>query len=82
MLSSTQEAQQIKARVLHTIKYGLEFDLSTDQCKQFLKRHVNSNAVMVILIIDINGSTQMSIALPHQNLLPYYKSFRRKQDSR
>jgi adenylate cyclase len=64
MLSSTQEAQQIKARVLHTIKHGLEFDLSTDQCKQFLKRHVNSNAVMVILIIDINGSTQMSIALP------------------
>lgn len=64
MLSSTQEAQQIKARVLHTIKYGLEFDLSTEQCKQFLKRHVNSNAVMVILIIDINGSTQMSITLP------------------
>ena len=64
MLSSTQEAQQIKARVLHTIKYGLEFDLSTEPCKQFLKRHVNSNALMVILIIDINGSTQMSITLP------------------
>lgn len=64
MLSSTQEAQQIKARVLHTIKSGLEFDLSTEQCKQFLKRHVNSNASMVILIIDINGSTQMSITLP------------------
>lgn len=64
MLSSTQEAQQIKARVLHTIKYGLEFDLSIEQSKQFLKRHVNSNAVLVILIIDINGSTQMSITLP------------------
>jgi len=80
MLSSTQEAQQIKARVLHTIKYGLEFDLSTEQCKQFLKRHVNSNAIMVILIIDINGSTQMSIT-HHQNLLQYYRYFRRKQDS-
>ncbi len=64
MLSSTQEVQQIKARVLHTIKHGLEFDLSTEQCKQFLKRHVNSNAVMVILLIDINGSTHMSITLP------------------
>jgi len=64
MLSSTEEAQQIKARVLHTIKSGLEFDLSTEQCKQFLKRHVNSNASMVVLIIDINGSTQMSITLP------------------
>ena len=64
MLSSTQEVQQIKARVLHTIKHGLEFDLSTEQCKQFLKRHVNSNALMVILLIDINGSTHMSITLP------------------
>jgi adenylate cyclase len=64
MLSSAQEVQQIKARVLHTIKHGLEFDLSTEQCKQFLKRHVNSNAVMVILLIDINGSTHMSITLP------------------
>jgi adenylate cyclase len=63
MLSSSQEVQQIKARVLHTIKHGLEFDLSTEQCKQFLKRHVNSNAVMVILLIDINGSTHMSITL-------------------
>jgi len=64
MLSSAQEVQQIKARVLHTIKHGLEFDLSTEQCKQFLKRHVNSNAVRVILLIDINGSTHMSITLP------------------
>jgi adenylate cyclase len=64
MLSSAQEAQQIKARVLHTIKHGLEFDLSTEQCRRFLKRHVNSNAIMVILLIDINGSTQMSITLP------------------
>jgi class 3 adenylate cyclase len=64
MLSSAQEVQQIKARVLHTINHGLEFDLSTEQCKQFLKRHVNSNAVMVILLIDINGSTHMSITLP------------------
>jgi adenylate cyclase len=64
LLTSAQETQQIKARVLHTIKHGLEFDLSTEQCKQFLKRHVNSNAVMVILVIDINGSTQMSITSP------------------
>jgi len=56
--------QRIGARVLHTVQYGLEFDLTTEQCKHFLKRHVNSNTTMVVLFIDINGSTQMSNTLP------------------
>lgn len=67
MLASTEDVQRIQARVLHTIRNGLEFDLTTDQCKQFLKRHVNSNTTMVVLFVDINGSTQMSIALPPPN---------------
>ena len=49
---------------MHTIKHGLEFDLTTEQCKQLLKRHVNSNTSIVVLYIDINGSTRMSISLP------------------
>jgi hypothetical protein len=64
MLASTEDVQRIQARVLHTIRNGLEFDLTTYQCKQFLKRHVNSNTSMVVLFVDINGSTQMSINLP------------------
>lgn len=64
MFPSAQDVGQIRARVLHTIQYGLEFDLTTEQCKHFLKRHVNSNTTMVVLFIDINGSTQMSITLP------------------
>lgn len=64
MLSSEQDVKQIKSRVLHTMKHGPEFDLTTEQSKQLLKRHVNSNTTMAVLIIDINGSTQMSITLP------------------
>ncbi|MGA8404236.1 MAG: adenylate/guanylate cyclase domain-containing protein, partial [Nitrososphaeraceae archaeon] len=64
MFPSAQDVGQIRARVLHTIRYGLEFDLTTEQSKYLLKRHVNSNTTMVILFVDINGSTQMSITLP------------------
>lgn len=64
MLSSTEDIQRIQARVLHTLEYGLEFDLNTDQGKHFLKRHVNSNTTLVVLFIDIDGSTEMSITLP------------------
>ena len=64
MFPSAQDVGQIRARVMHTIRYGLKFDLTTEQSKYLLKRHVNSNTTMVILFIDINGSTQMSITLP------------------
>ena len=64
MLSSAQDVEHIRTRVVHTIQHGLEFDLTTEQSKQLLKRHVNSNTTMIVLFIDINGSTQMSITLP------------------
>jgi class 3 adenylate cyclase len=64
LLPTVQDVEKIKARVLHTIQNGLEFDLTTEHSKHFLKRHVNSNAMMVILFIDINGSTQMTMTLP------------------
>ena len=53
MFPSAQDVGQIRARVLHTIRYGLEFDLTTEQSKYLLKRHVNSNTTMVILFVDI-----------------------------
>lgn len=64
MLTSAEDMQRIRARVLHTIQYGLEFDLTTEEGKHLLKRHVNSNVTIVVLFIGINGSTQMSITLP------------------
>jgi class 3 adenylate cyclase len=63
LLTSIEDVQRIQARVLHTIEHGLEFDLTTEQGKHFLKRHVNANTTLVVLFIDINGSTQMSITL-------------------
>lgn len=64
MFPSAQDVGQISARVLHTIQHGLEFDLTTEQSKHLLERHVNSNTMMVVLFVDINGSTQMSFTLP------------------
>lgn len=71
MFPSAQDVGQIRARVLHTIRYGLEFDLTTEQSKYLLKRHVNSNTTMVILFVDINGSTQMSITLRPSEICYY-----------
>ncbi|VFJ12783.1 adenylate/guanylate cyclase domain-containing protein [Candidatus Nitrosocosmicus franklandus] len=51
----------IQERVNHSIENGgLYIDLSTDSCRKFLQRKVNTNANVVVMYVDIAGSTQMS----------------------
>ena len=47
---------------------GLFIDLSTDSCRKYLQRKVNTKTNVVIMYVDIAGSTQMSHDLPSLNL--------------
>lgn len=59
----------IQQRVSHSIdNNGLFIDLSTDSCRKFLQRKVNSNANVVVMYVDIAGSTQMSHDISPVNL--------------
>jgi class 3 adenylate cyclase len=42
----------------------VQIDLSTESCKRFLRRRVNQKIGVVILYVDIDGSTKMSRSLP------------------
>jgi adenylate cyclase len=55
--------EQIRARVAKTLTHGIQLDMSTDESKKLLKRHVNRKTNVVIMIIDINNSTEMSLSL-------------------
>ena len=48
----------------NTLTDGIQIDMSTDESKKFLKRHTNRKTNVVIMFIDINNSTQMSLPLP------------------
>ncbi len=53
--------QNVQKRVSNSVaNQGLLIDLSTDSCKRYLKGKVNTNDELVIMYIDIAGSTQMS----------------------
>lgn len=41
----------------------MQIDLSTELCKRFLRRHVNCKIGVVILYVDIDGSTRMSMSV-------------------
>jgi class 3 adenylate cyclase len=56
--------EQIRARVTKTLKDGIQLNMSTEESKKFLRRHVNTRTNLVIMIIDINNSTQLSLTLP------------------
>ena len=67
--------EQIRARITKTIKDGIQLNMSTEESKKFLRRHVNTKTNLVIMIIDINNSTQMSLTLPEFEFALILQSF-------
>ena len=55
---------QARARVTRTLMDGIRLNMSTEEAKKLLKRHVNTKINLVTMFVDINDSTQMSLSLP------------------
>ena len=56
--------EQIRARVTKTLKDGIQLNISTEESKKLLRRHVNTKTNLVVMFVDINNSTEMSLSLP------------------
>ena len=63
LFSPAKDLNAAQARVRQTLDKGVQIDLSTESCKRFLRRKVNQKVAVVILYVDIDGSTKMSMAL-------------------
>ncbi len=63
LLSPAKDLRAAQARVRQTLDIGVQIDLSTESCKRFLRRKVNQKVDVVILYVDIDGSTKMSMTL-------------------
>lgn len=50
-----------------TLSQGPPIDLSTLKCNQYLRRHVNNKTKLVVLCVDLVGSTKLTLSLlPHE----------------
>jgi adenylate cyclase len=56
--------EQTRARVSKTLSEGIQLNMSTEESKKLLRRHVNSKTHLVTMFVDINNSTEMSLSLP------------------
>jgi adenylate cyclase len=67
--------EQTCSRITKTLKDGIQLNMSTEECKKFLKRHVNSKTNLVIMFVDINSSTQMSLTLSEKKFALILQTF-------
>lgn len=67
--------EQIRARVVKTLAHGIQLNISTDESKKLLKRHVNRKTNLVIMIIDVNNSTEMSLTLSEDRFAVLIQTF-------
>jgi class 3 adenylate cyclase len=67
--------EQIRARVAKTLTAGVQLNMSTDESKKLLKRHVNKKTNVVIVFIDVNNSTEMSLSLPEDRFALMIQTF-------
>ena len=57
------DLSEIRARVNKTLMDGLQLDMSTQDCAKLLRRQVNTKINLVIMFVDINNSTELSLTL-------------------
>ena len=67
--------QQIRARVNRTLSDGIQLNMSTEESKKMLRRHVDSKTNLVIMFVDINDSTNMSLSLSQNKFALIVRTF-------
>lgn len=73
--NNTSSLQQIRARINKTLIDGVQLNMSTDESKKLLRRHVNTKTNLVVMFVDINDSTEMSLSLPEHKFALIVQSF-------
>jgi class 3 adenylate cyclase len=74
-LDSNSLLKSIPIRVERTLTQGPHTDLSTLKCDHYLRRHVNNKTKLVVLCVDLVGSTKLSLSLSPQDLISIINIF-------
>lgn len=74
-LKNRPPLQQIRARVNRTLSDGIQLNMSTEESKKMLRRHVYSKTNLVIMFVDINDSTNMSLSLSQNKFALIVQTF-------
>ena len=73
--------QQTQKRVWAALKKGYEYSGKVDESEEFLRKHVFSRIDMMVLYVDLVGSTTMTLELPEDKLATIISSFAQEMAS-
>ena len=60
MISESQE------RILNSITKGIEYEATVDESDLFLRKHVSEKLPMVVMYVDLVGSTDITLRMPEE----------------
>src|SRR5207249_1669246 len=67
--------KETQKRVWSSLKKGYEYDYSVDESDKFLRAHVAQKMPMIVMFVDLAGSTDMALLLPPEKLGIIISSF-------
>ena len=74
-IDSETMIQETQKRIWKSLKHGIEYDATVDRSDAFLRQHVNEKMHMVVLFVDLVGSTNISRTLPEEKVAIIISSF-------
>ena len=74
-IDSETMIQETQKRIWKSLKHGIEYDATVDRSDAFLRQHVNEKLHMVVLFVDLVGSTNISLTLPEEKVAIIISSF-------
>jgi len=75
ILDSESMILETQKRVWGALKKGYEYSGVVDESDQFLRKHVFSKLDMVVLYVDLVGSTTMTLEMPAEKIAIIISSF-------
>jgi adenylate cyclase len=73
--------KETQKRVWSSLKKGYEYDYSVDESDRFLRNHVSQKLQMIVMFVDLVGSTDMALLLPPEKLGIIISSFSQEMRS-
>ena len=67
--------QDTQKRIWNSLKKGIEHDATVDRSDAYLRQHVHEKESMVVLYVDLVGSTDIILTLPEEKIAIIISSF-------
>tara|TARA_B110000014_G_scaffold153242_1_gene107198 strand:+ start:22 stop:840 length:819 start_codon:yes stop_codon:yes gene_type:complete len=75
VIDSETMIQETQKRIWSSLKKGIEYDATVDRSDAYLRKHVHEKQSMVVMYVDLVGSTDITLTLPEEKVAIIISSF-------